>query len=397
MHSSNPNVNSKYQIMYISSSTSLQGGAELCLYKLADRFKENALVILPKRHGIAYEYEKAGIKTCYIPMKGLSRSGGLKYQAEYLLQGFFSLFQIARLMRKHNITLLHVNELVDLHTLFAARLVGIPSICHARFIIEKPVVLKNFLTYSARKFSDHIICVSNAVREKMFSSDPLDNPPISVVYDGGPDISFFQNATPPRKTIKSNLGFKDDDVVVGLLSKFVEVKGHKHLVEAGRRLKELGKNNIRFLFIGGPVKGHEQYHNDIMSLVDDNALQNQFVFAGYRSDVPAILSTCDIVVHLPINEDPFPGVVLEAMAMEKPVIAYQSGGVPEQIEDGHSGFLIKKDDIDHLINLLIKLSEDPTLRIDLGKNARKHIQKKFSLERHFNEIAEIYDSLQTPF
>ena len=90
-------------------------------------------------------------------------------------------------------------------------------------------------------------------------------------------------------------------------------------------------------------------------------------------------------------EHSFPGVVLEAMAMEKPVIAFQSGGIPEQFVDGESGYLVPKGDIDSLVERIIDLYNNPDKRHKIGKNARKHLLKNFSLDRHFREIEEIYN------
>ncbi|MDQ1327553.1 MAG: hypothetical protein QG641_836, partial [Candidatus Poribacteria bacterium] len=99
------------------------------------------------------------------------------------------------------------------------------------------------------------------------------------------------------------------------------------------------------------------------------------------------------LVFLPICEHSFPGVVLEAMAMEKPIIAFDSGGVCEQIADGESGYIIPKGDIDKVVESIIEFYQNPDKRIEIGKNARKQLLSKFSLEIHFKEISQLYDEL----
>jgi len=381
------------RIMYVSSSTSQQGGAELCMLKLVQHFGESSTVVLPKREGIAHEYEKIGVTTTYVPMKRMRRSGTLAYQVRFLVSTVTSALRLARLVGRQGVDLVHVNEFIDFQALIAGKLRGVRTVCHVRFVVDQPVWFKRFMVALVGRFADRIICVSDAVKRSMFGVSTLHSSKISVIHDGGPDMARFSPDSYDKQAVRQALGFGEQDCVVGLVSKFVEVKGHTQLVEAARQVYEKRIGGIHYLVVGGPVDGHEGYFGRVKALVQSYGMESLFAFTGYRADVPNLLNACDVVVHLPLYEDPFPGVVLEAMAMEKPVIAHRSGGIPEQIEDGVSGFLIPRGDLDSLVDLIVRLSRDKDLQCEVGKNARQHVLNNFSLEKHFAAIAAVYDSV----
>jgi glycosyltransferase involved in cell wall biosynthesis len=376
--------------MYVSSSTSKQGGAELCMLKLAQHFGQDSVGVLPERAGIAFDYIKSDIPVVFVPMKRMRRSRSLTYQAKYMTSVIRAIPHLAMLIHQYQIDLVHVNEFIDFHALMAAKLLRIPTVCHIRTIVERPLLFKYVMVALVRCFSDRIVCVSNAVKTSMFGERMSNGRQIGVVYDGGPDLERFDPSLYDRVGTRRSIGLDERDYVVGLISKFVQVKGHMHLIEAAKRIRETVGDSFRYLLIGGPVDGHEAYLDQVKTSIRDNGLTRSFVLAGYRSDVPALLSACDVVVHLPLYQDPFPGVVLEAMAMEKPVIVYRSGGTVEQLKDGASGLLVAQGDLDGLADLIIQLSRDVALRQRIGKNARRYAQSSFSLEKHFAEIEVVY-------
>ena len=85
--------------------------------------------------------------------------------------------------------------------------------------------------------------------------------------------------------------------------------------------------------------------------------------------------------------------VLEAMALGKPIIASRIGGLPEQIEDGKTGFLFEMGNVEELREKIIYLWRDKELKIEMGKEARKKAEEKFSLEKHCEELLQIYKKL----
>lgn len=380
-------------ILFLSSSTGQQGGAELCLFKLVCHFRGRARVVLPKREGIAHRYEAEGIPVSYIPVKGLRRSGSLRYQLSYLISVFPSVLELVRLIRSGEIELAHVNEFIDLLGLVAGRIAGVKTVCHVRYILERPFWMRWFLARVITCLSTRIICVSEAVREQMFGETGADRGSISVIYDGGPDLDRFSPDARRRRMIREQYGLSEDVCLVGLVSKLVEVKGHDYLLNAAQETSSQDLRKIQFMIVGGEVEGHEEYAEHLQRRIGREGLGEVVTLAGYQEDIPAFMDAFDVFVHLPANEDPFPGVVLEAMAMMKPIVAFESGGIPEQVDDGESGLLIPKGDSAALVERIIMLSDRGALRRQLGECARARLEQKFFIGRHVAQVSAVYEDL----
>lgn len=410
------------RILYLTSSNMLQGGAELCLMKIVEHAKARGdvpLVVMPEEGAISEHYRSNNVQVRIVPYNRISTLGGWGYRAAFLPKFYRSIRQMERLICREAIDLVHVNELIDFNGLVSARRAGVPCVCHVRVIVEQPRWMRKILLAAARRYADRIICVSQAVRTKMFdapvarqlicrdsSHPPLtrqltsrnsatENDPVRVIYDGGPDLSHFDPAR-PRPNLRPTFGIPDDAFVAGVVSKLARVKGHDHFLEAAALMRaqvEKEKDNLYFVLVGGPLPGHEEYYRELQQLIRSKGLEGRVVETGARSDIPELLAMFDAFVLLPTYQDPFPGVVLEAMAMERPVVAYDSGGIREQFEDGRSGFRVPQGDREGVARALLELYRDPERTRAMGKAARQYLLSHFSLERHFRELDALYAEL----
>jgi glycosyltransferase involved in cell wall biosynthesis len=145
------------------------------------------------------------------------------------------------------------------------------------------------------------------------------------------------------------------------------------------------------MIVGGPVPGHEQYERSLKDLADELGLSSRLIMTGFRADVPALIAIFDVMLQLSIFDDPFPGVVLQGMAMEKTVAASNRGGVVEQIDDGVTGILIDPHDAAGAAQRLSELLQNAPERQRLGAAARRAVYHKFKDDAVI--IKAIYDSL----
>jgi glycosyltransferase involved in cell wall biosynthesis len=118
-------------------------------------------------------------------------------------------------------------------------------------------------------------------------------------------------------------------------------------------------------------------------------------FLGYKEgeELKTLVANAAFVVVPSECYENCPMTVLEAMAYGKAVIGSNIGGVPEQIEDGKSGFLFEQGNAHDLRTKMTILIQDRTLRQDMGKAGRKIIEQKFSLNKHCSELLTIYEDL----
>ena len=168
------------------------------------------------------------------------------------------------------------------------------------------------------------------------------------------------------------------------------------LVQAAAQLKAKGfsEKDFVFLLVGGPLENHKDYYESVQNYVRVHQLEAMVRFLGVRKDVAYLFSSSDLAIHVPIHEDPFPGVVLEAMLCGKAVIGSKSGGIPEIIDDGKNGILIPKNDPEALADRLIYLKSHPKALQQLQQNAPDAIRRKFSFNEFKARHLEIYYSLK---
>ena len=121
-------------------------------------------------------------------------------------------------------------------------------------------------------------------------------------------------------------------------------------------------------------------------------MEQDVIFTGKRYDIPQLLSTFDVFV-LPSIAEGTPIVILEAMAMEKTVVATDVGAVSEQILGGETGIIVPPRNPKAMAEAVIYLLEHPEERIRMGKKARERVKEMFSVERCVEEHRKLYENI----
>jgi len=140
------------------------------------------------------------------------------------------------------------------------------------------------------------------------------------------------------------------------------------------------------------IAGDGIMEQQLKNFVLENNLKNSVFFLGRRSDVPELLCISDVLAITSLHEG-LPRAVMEAMAMEKPVVAYNIRGVRDLVVDGETGFLVKFGDINALADKIIFLMEHPNIAKAMGKEGRKRIEENFSLDIILKEMKELYNDI----
>jgi glycosyltransferase involved in cell wall biosynthesis len=121
-------------------------------------------------------------------------------------------------------------------------------------------------------------------------------------------------------------------------------------------------------------------------------VSDNVIFTGRRSDMPSMMAACDVFA-LPSNGEPFGLVFLEAMAMKKPIVAFDNGGTPEVVEHDRSGLLSRPDDPPALAANLRLLLRDAALRARMGEYGRERVERHFTASRMADDTARAYTAL----
>src|SRR6185369_1990702 len=147
------------------------------------------------------------------------------------------------------------------------------------------------------------------------------------------------------------------------------------------------------VIVGEDAAGHSgSFKQELKELAAKLELSDHVVFTGGRSDIPRVMAACDIFT-LPSFEEPFGLVFLEAMAMEKAVVAVDNGGTPEVVEHGRSGLLSPPWDIPALASNISTLVRDPELRRNFGRRGRARVLEYFNAPRMARDAARAYEAV----
>jgi glycosyltransferase involved in cell wall biosynthesis len=137
------------------------------------------------------------------------------------------------------------------------------------------------------------------------------------------------------------------------------------------------------------VVGEGPYELELRRRVEEEGVGERVVFLGHRHDVHGVLPAADVFVH-PTHTDVLPTGVIEAMAVALPVVASDTGGLPELIEDGVSGRLVPPSDPVQLGAAIEQLVRDPSRAAVLGNNARLRVERDYTIAQQVARLDDLY-------
>jgi glycosyltransferase involved in cell wall biosynthesis len=275
----------------------------------------------------------------------------------------------------------------DLYGIAAARCAGIKNIISSKhnddtFRLRQPLKMIN---YVLNRNTAKIITISDWIARFTENEEGAAREKIRTIYYG---IEPVQTSS-DRTALRASLNMGSEDVVVGIIARLVEQKGHRYLIDAfAKAIME--KDRMRLLIVGSGV-----LEGELKTQVQRKNLEAQVLFTGYRSDTVALLNAIDIFAHPSLWEG-FGLSVLEAMNMGKPVVATSVSALPELIKDTVTGFLVPPQDAAALSKALLKLASNPALRQQMGASGQKRCRKYFSVERMIQETRSLYAEVLAP-
>lgn len=362
-----------YKILHLNHASYL-GGAEIALLNFltyVNREQYSPIVLCPEGP-LLEAVSDLNIRCITIPvLPGLNR---------YTLFPFLSALP-GLYMRIHREApdILYANtNFASLYSGLLGKMLGLPTLGHIRDI-EPP----GRMGLRLLRLNTKLLAISQAV-QRFLLREQIPQEHIACVYDGV-DLQQYH----PRKAVKHQNTSK---VIVGIVGQIGQRKGHLALLEA---FCELSRRHTDLeLWIVGKEPAHsvERYTEQLQRYIETARLGASVKFWGFRNDIPNLLSQLDILV-LPSLQEPFGKIVIEAMAMKKPVVASKVGGVPEIVVDGKTGLLVPPQQPNVLCAALETLSKDKTLRIRMGREGRKRVEQCFSIHNTVKQTESVYETL----
>ena len=307
-----------------------------------------------------------------------------------------AVWQLYRLIRRLRPDIVHTQtSKAGVVGRVAARLAGTPIIIHTAHAfpfhpyLSAPVRwVYVMIERLAAGLADLIMVDSESVRADGLRCRIVRDPGKLVTVPMGIDLQKFSPSPHGPANLRKAIGLGMRDLVLGAVARLVPDKGLECLVRMAARILS-ARSDVRFLIVGdGPLR------RDLERLVSSLGIGKKVVFAGHRSDVPALLETMDLFV-LPTLREGFGVVFAEAMAMGKATIGSRIGPVAEVVEDGVTGYLVPPDDPEQFAQRALGLLGDDGKRRAFGEAGRRRVEKLFSeermcetIERHYRHLLE---------
>lgn len=296
-----------------------------------------------------------------------------------------AVLETARWIRQEGFDLVHTNLGTVVSSAWSAKCAGVPHVWHVRdWFQEFGFLWRPYASYILG-FSQKVICVSEPIARQFPPSSK-----VCVLHNGLDLAQFPPVGEAERSKARQRFGLRPDERVVGSVGriKFVR-KGQEYLLRAVHLLRQQGLT-LRVLLAGGAAPGSENHVPRMKALARDLGLEGSVVFAGEMPDPRPAYAAMDVFVLPSAQPEPFGGVVLEAMALQLPVVATAIGGSPEQVVSGVTGFLVPPADPDALAKKLQALCKDPALCSQMGRAGRARIGAHLSLNQTAQGVASIY-------
>jgi glycosyltransferase involved in cell wall biosynthesis len=229
---------------------------------------------------------------------------------------------------------------------------------------------------------DRIIASGEAIREVLLTGG-VDHDKI-VAIPAGVDMEQFHPAV-SGEAVRREFGMEGP--VIGTVAMFRHSKGHRVLLQA---IPEILKTEPRsvFLWVGDGVG-----RRALQQAIAEAGLHAKVHLAGFREDVPACFAAMDVVVLPSITSDGVPQVIIQALAMRKPVVASAVGGIPEVIQHQRTGILVPPSDPQALAVAVVQVLRDPQLAADWARAGGQLIDTHYALEHMIDRTAAVYTAV----
>ncbi len=359
-----------------------RGGGEMMLLDLIRQGRDLGiewLVIFLEDGPMVEQVRKLGIDTRVV------LSGRLREVHRFIVAAF----RIAAIARREKVDAI-VNWMWITHLLggLSAILAGIPAVWYQ---LEVPYDQAFLVRLATLIPSRAVITLSKDGKEAQSRIFP--HRPTPLVYPGVELNRFDPTILPSPTEARRKLGLPEHGAIIGIVGRLQRWKGMHVLVEAMPQILQKHPD-AHCVVIGGKHAFEPDYEDFVKTQIADLGLQEKVIMAGLQQNVPEWVQAMDVFVHAS-DKEPFGIVIIEAMALGKPVIAGDAGGPTEIITDGADGLLTPYGNADALANAVIRYLDDSEFASQMAIAARKRALE-FSTRRYAeNFVSTLRSAVQT--
>ena len=354
-------------------------------------------MILLSRGSFSKELERFDIhsKEIHLPMELVQLKRGDVFRSLLFILFYFFCIQIFFIklciyLKKNKFDLIVTNTVkAHLYGSMAAYLCRISLVWRFHDVLSpldfSPLLIR-IIIFFGRWFPKRILAVSKITKEYLAKNGLKDNK-IDVIFNGI-DSELFE-IEDVSKDIRMELKIEGKTKLVGCIGRIIPQKGQKSFLLAIPGVIKKYQETF-FLIIGEVFLKEEAYKKELLEIIKKNKIEDRVKFTGFRRDIGDVMRSLDVLVFPSATPESFGLSILEAMALGKPVIASNVGGVSEMIEDGITGMLIEPNHPEEITDRIIRLFSDQEMYDTIAREAKEVANKRFSLQKYVAAMEEAF-------
>ena len=299
--------------------------------------------------------------------------------------------RLGRLLRQRNVDLLHSHSPYPaVFGRLASPFAGVGALVHTEHNMprahRRTTRVANRLTYP---LSNATIAVSREVSDAVSDVRFLRPPALQVIYGGVDEAALELVDDAATARARSRFGIPEGHRVIGNVAHLRAQKGHAFFVQAARFILD-DEPETTFVLIGREKE--PGYVKTLEAQAGELGISERIIFTGFQAEPYPIVANFDLFMMSSLYEG-LPVAMMEAMALGKPVVAPDVGGIKEAVQDGVNGLLVNAAEPRALADKALILLRDHALRERMSEKARARIHQKFSIRSMVSETESVYRTL----
>jgi glycosyltransferase involved in cell wall biosynthesis len=358
------------KVVQLDSQMTWRGGEQQVLY-LAQALRAHGydnMTICPPHSALYQRTREAGL-----PAHGLR----MHHEIDLL-----AAWKLGRYLQRQQVDILHMHA-PHAHTIGLLACALAPRV---RQVVSRRVdfapIRNLFSRWKYGRPQVRYLTVSNAVRQVMLSSG-IPDAQVQTVHSGI-DLKRCDDVRAASPL------FSPGTRVIGTVGHLAGHKGHRYLLDAVHLILQEEPS------LGLVIAGTGELREELEAQVEALGMTQQVCFAGFRHDILSLIRGFEIFVF-PSNLEGLGTSVLDAMALGKPVVATQAGGIPEMVQDGVTGLLVPPRDPQALAQAILQLLRQPALATRFGEAGARRVKQHFTAERMALQTMQVYHQLVDDF
>jgi len=322
-------------------------------------------------------------------LRRLRKSFNPLHNIKWLVSFLPAISYLHRIIKSENIHIVHCNGLIQVMSGLAGRKAGIKILWHLNDVAVPKYFLRIFKPFIL-SCADLTVFASKAVQDQF---GDLDGRVDSAIFYAPVDCSSFSpdKAAVAEHKVRTAYGIDERETVVGMVANVNKLKGVLDFVAAAAIIRKR-RPDIKFLHVGAKLSTKEDLYHEVEAGIERANLSKHFIMAGKQMNIRDFLAVMDVYV-IPSISEACPISLLEAMAMERPIVATDVGGIPELVRDGEEGFLVPVHSPEKIAEKVLAYLDQPELAKINSRKARIRAELLFDITQCVENHVKYYRQL----